>query len=152
MKNPKSSPISEVRITYDPPPLKNNAIKISNSKDAEIILREYWSNDISLLEESCALFLTRSHHVKALFKISRGGTTGTVIDPKILFSAALKGLASGIILAHNHPSGQHKPSQTDISLTKKLKEAGDLVDIPLLDHLILVPHSGYFSFADEGMI
>ena len=83
--------------------------------------------------------------------ISRGGVAGTVADPKLIFKEALENLASSIILVHNHPSGNRQPSAADISLTKKLKEAGNLLDLPVLDHLIYTDN-GYYSFADEGML
>ena len=83
--------------------------------------------------------------------VSRGGVSGTVVDPKIIFKIAVEHLASSIILCHNHPSGNLKPSDADISLTKKIKEAGALLEIPILDHLI-ISDTGYFSFADEGLM
>lgn len=103
-------------------------------------------------EEFNILYLNRANRVKGLFRLSRGGITGTVADGRILFAVALKTLATGIILSHNHPSESLKPSDTDIDLTLKLKEAGKLLDIIILDHLILTPHSGYYSFADEGIL
>jgi len=81
--------------------------------------------------------------------VSRGGTSGTVVDAKIIFAAAIKARADGIILAHNHPSGNLQPSQADLDLTRKLRQAGEVLDISILDHLILAPDSGYYSFADE---
>jgi DNA repair protein RadC len=80
-----------------------------------------------------------------------GGTSGTVVDPKQLFKSVLSENGVQIILAHNHPSGNLNPSSSDISLTKKLKEAGKLLDIPVLDHLIIT-NEGFFSFADEGLM
>ncbi|MFT5383884.1 MAG: DNA repair protein RadC [Saprospiraceae bacterium] len=85
-------------------------------------------------------------------KISSGGMAGTVVDAKIIFRKALEnGPASGIILAHNHPSGNLKPSQADIDITKKLKKAGETLDINVLDHLIIAGQS-YYSFADDGLL
>jgi DNA repair protein RadC len=84
-------------------------------------------------------------------RISEGGVAGTVADPKIIYKLALEELASGVVVAHNHPSGNLHPSQSDIDLTKKLKEAGRFLEIQLLDHLIIAGHR-YFSFTDEGMI
>jgi DNA repair protein RadC len=102
-------------------------------------------------EEFHVLLLNRSNHVIRKEFVSRGGVSGTVVDPKIIFKIALENLASSIILCHNHPSGNLRPSDQDISLTRKLKEAGMLLEIPILDHLI-VSDNGYFSFADEGMM
>jgi DNA repair protein RadC len=83
--------------------------------------------------------------------ISLGGISGTVVDVRCIYQAALKASASSILLAHNHPSGNSEPSDADIKITKKLKDAGKLLDITLLDHLILLPE-GYTSLADEGLL
>lgn len=101
-------------------------------------------------EEFWILLLNRSNHVIGRSNISRGGTAGTVVDAKIVFKKALEMQASGLILCHNHPSGSLKPSQADISVTRKLKEGGTYLDISVLDHLI-VSEKGYCSLADEGM-
>ncbi|MBK7233817.1 MAG: JAB domain-containing protein [Saprospiraceae bacterium] len=144
--------VAEVKVQYLPKPSILNQPKVHNSSDAEKILRFNWSSDIGLIEEFNVLFLNRANNVKGILRLSRGGLTGTVADPRILFAAALKGLASGIIAGHNHPSGNLKPSSQDIELTKKLKEIEKLHDIQLIDHIILAPHSGFYSFADEGML
>ncbi|HEY8938285.1 MAG TPA: DNA repair protein RadC [Cyclobacteriaceae bacterium] len=102
-------------------------------------------------EEFWVLLLNRANRVTKKKQISLGGVAGTVADPKIIFKFALDELASGIILAHNHPSGNLTASQADIDLTKKLKEAGKLLDIQVLDHLIIAGKR-YFSFADEGLL
>ncbi len=102
-------------------------------------------------EEFWVLFLNRSSAVLKKELISRGGVSGTVVDTKIIFKAAIESLASSVILCHNHPSGNIKPSEQDIQITKKLVEAGKFLEIPILDHVI-VSEAGYYSFADEGMI
>lgn len=102
-------------------------------------------------EEFVILMLNRANHIINKYKLSKGGVAGTVVDQKIVFKEALDNLASGIILCHNHPSGNLKPSPEDLSLTKKLKQAGDLLDIKVMDHII-VAGNGYFSFADEGFM
>lgn len=102
-------------------------------------------------EEFWVLLLNRANRVTKKKQISLGGVAGTVADPKIIFKLALEELASGIILAHNHPSGNLTASQADIDLTKKLKEAGKLLDIQVLDHLIIAGKK-YLSFADEGLL
>jgi DNA repair protein RadC len=84
-------------------------------------------------------------------QVSKGGISGTVVDPRLIYKWALDHLASAIIVAHNHPSGQLKPSASDIKLTGKLKKAGELLEIPLLDHLIL-NGEGYLSFSDEQLL
>ena len=102
-------------------------------------------------EQFWVIMLNRSNKVIHKRAISLGGVSGTVADPKVIFKKALDDLASGIILAHNHPSGNKKPSQADIDLTKKLQNSGKLLEIPILDHIIFTD-DGYFSFADEGLL
>lgn len=97
------------------------------------------------------ILLNRANQVIKKQHISTGGVSGTVADPKIIFKAALENLASAIILVHNHPSGNLKPSQADLNLTNKVKNAGALLEIPVLDHLIFTDE-GYLSFADEGLL
>ncbi|MEM9990871.1 MAG: DNA repair protein RadC [Bacteroidota bacterium] len=101
-------------------------------------------------EEFWILLLNRANQVVKKEQISRGGTAGTVVDAKIVFRKALAGEASSIILVHNHPSGNLRPSQADKDITQKLKTAGKALDIAVLDHLI-VSSKGYYSFADEGI-
>ena len=125
------------------------APKITSSKDAFLVLQPHLM-DIQH-EEFWVLLLNRANRVIKPIQISRGGVAGTVADPKIIFKYALDQLASAIILAHNHPSGNLQPSQADIQLTKKLVEAGKWLDLPILDHLILSDYS-YYSFGDEGKI
>lgn len=102
-------------------------------------------------EEFWMLLLSRNNSVIAKELVSRGGISGTICDPKIIFGIALQHQASYIILAHNHPSGNLKPSQQDIDLTKRLSQAGRVLDIKIVDHLIITNES-YFSFGDEGLI
>ncbi len=97
------------------------------------------------------VLLNRANRVIKKQQISRGGVSGTVADPKIIFKIALEELASGIVLAHNHPSGNAQPSQADIDLTRKMKESGKLLDIQVLDHVIVAGKT-YYSFADEGLM
>lgn len=123
--------------------------KVSASADAYQIIKA----DLLDLphEEFWVLILNRANRVIKKQQISQGGVAGTVADPKIIYKSALDSLASGIILAHNHPSGNLTPSQADIDLTKKLKEAGKMLEIQVLDHIIVAGQK-YFSFADEGML
>jgi DNA repair protein RadC len=102
-------------------------------------------------EEFWVLLLNRAQRLIKKKRISEGGVSGTVADPKIIFKLALEELASGVIVVHNHPSGNLNPSQSDIDLTRKLKEAGKIMEIQLLDHLIIAGKK-YYSFADEGMV
>lgn len=102
-------------------------------------------------EEFWILMLNRGNQVLKRVQVSLGGVAGTVVDAKIIFKRALEIPASAIILCHNHPSGNLRPSMPDIEITKKIKAGAELIDIKVLDHLI-VSERGYFSFADEGMM
>ena len=123
--------------------------QIVTSKDAVDIFQPMLGDNAH--EEFWILFLNRANIVTGKHAVSSGGMTGTVVDPKMVFQAALEAKAVGIILCHNHPSGNVKPSQQDIDLTKKLVAAGKLMEISILDHII-VAQSSYYSFADEGMM
>ncbi|HKK67443.1 MAG TPA: DNA repair protein RadC [Bacteroidales bacterium] len=102
-------------------------------------------------EEFWVLFLDRANKVIDKKKLSSGGTIGTVIDVKLVLKSALEKLAQGLIVMHNHPSGNKKPSQSDVNITMKLKNAAELMDISLLDHIIITGN-GYYSFADESLL
>jgi len=102
-------------------------------------------------EEFWILFLNRANKVINQMKLSQGGVSGTVTDVRIIMKKALEYLASGIIVCHNHPSGNLTPSEADIKITRKIKEAGELIDIQLLDHLI-ISEKNYYSFADNGIL
>lgn len=102
-------------------------------------------------EEFWIILLNRANGLLKKEQVSSGGISGTVADPKIIFKAALDQFASSIILVHNHPSGNLKPSRADLDLTKKMKHAGELLEIPVLDHIIF-GDEGYLSFADEGIL
>jgi DNA repair protein RadC len=123
--------------------------QINGSKD----VFEYFHANLSdtQYEEFWLLLLNRANKIIKKVIISEGGISGTVADPKRIFKTAIENNASSIILCHNHPSGNLKPSEADIKLTKKLKEAGALMDISVLDHII-VGEEKFFSFADEGII
>ncbi len=102
-------------------------------------------------EEFWVLFLNRANKIISIENASKGGITGTVVDPRLIFRRAIDMKACGLILVHNHPSGSTKPSHQDLELTKKIKSAGQLLDIQVMDHLI-VGEDQYLSFADEGIL
>jgi DNA repair protein RadC len=144
--------VAEIQLSYKPIVKPSLRPKITKSKDAYEILLHCWDQDsIEIFEQFRILLLNRAHKVLGSRLISSGGIAGTVADPKLIFAVALQGLASGIILAHNHPSGNLNPSQADIDLTKKLKEAGRFLELPVLDHIIVTSEK-YYSFADEGIL
>lgn len=122
---------------------------VSGSKDAYNYLKRFFI-DLNH-EEFWVLLMGQNCKVLGKELISKGGLAGTFADPKIIFNIALRYSAANIMLAHNHPSGNLKPSQPDIDLTKKIASAGRLLDIKVLDHLIFTD-AGYYSFADEGVI
>ena len=144
--------VSEINISYKPKFKPCERPQISCSKDLYNILFNNWDlNKLELQEQFKIILLNRANKVLGISEISTGGFAGTVADPKMIFSTALKACASSIILSHNHPSGNLKPSQADLNLTRKIKNGGEMLDIAVLDHIILTADS-YFSFADEGLL
>jgi DNA repair protein RadC len=123
--------------------------QIRSSKDVADIFQPLLSD--LLHEEFWILFLNRSNKVINRMKLSQGGISGTVTDIRIIMKNAVECLASGIIVCHNHPSGNLNPSDSDSKITQKIKEAGVLMDIQLLDHLI-ISEKDYYSFADNGLL
>ena len=122
---------------------------IISSKDVFAVMK---SSFLDLPHEDFwMLILNRANAVIKKELISRGGVAGTVVDTKIIFKTAIEHYASSIIICHNHPSGNKLPSEADIKITRSIKEAGKIMEIPLSDHLIMTD-SGYYSFADEGIL
>jgi DNA repair protein RadC len=129
--------------------------------EAEEVLQVKCSKDVADIfkallsdlphEEFWILFLNRSNKVINRMRLSQGGVSGTVTDVRVAMKKAVEYLASGIIVCHNHPSGNLTPSESDTKITLKMKEAGNLLDIQLLDHLI-ISENDYFSFADNGLL
>ena len=128
---------------------KTERPRIKCSADAYEVLKPYLT-DLQH-EEFWVILLNRANDVMKCERVSSGGVSGTIADPKMIFKVALEHLASGIILSHNHPSGNLSPSQVDKDLTQKLRAGGQHLDIPVLDHLIFTDKK-YFSFADEGIL
>jgi len=144
--------VAEVEITYRPKFKVSERPQISKSKDAYDILIQQWDKGkIALLEEFKILLLNRRNRVLGIVHISSGGLSGTVADPKVIFTSALKACASGIILCHNHPSGELDPSNEDLALTRRLVDAGKMLDLKILDHLIIC-NDEYYSFGDDGIL
>ena len=146
-----SAKVAEIEINYKNRVKSSDRIKISGSKDAYDVLCQLWSAKIEYVEEFYVLFMNRANQVLAITKVSEGGTCGCLVDPKRIFQTALKVNSQSLILSHNHPSCNATPSEADIQLTRKLKEAGAFLDIAVLDHLIITTE-GYYSFADEGLL
>lgn len=147
MQNPLLE-VAEIKISYST--TQTPKVKITSANDAYDVLLSSWDVDIiELQEEFKILLLNRSNQVLGIYPLSKGGITGTVVDLRLIFAVALKCNATGIILSHNHPSGKLLPSDSDITLTMKIKKGADLLDISLLDHLI-VTKKGFYSFSNEN--
>ena len=142
--------IAEIKISYSHIVKPSNQVKITSSKDVYNYVLPLWK-DIDYRESFAILLLSRNMKVLGLSWVSLGGISGTVVDPKIIFQAALKSSSSAIILLHNHPSSNTNPSDADLRITTKIKEGGKLLDIDVPDHLIITSEN-YLSMADEGFI
>lgn len=146
MKTYKSN-LPEIQLKYKTGEIKR--FKVTTSQDAYYAIKKLFDQDsLELREEFIAVFFNRHNNSIGWFKVSQGGLAGTVVDPKLVFSVALKAGAHSIILAHNHPSGECFPSEQDRRMTKKMQDGGKLLDIAILDHLI-VCEKAYFSFSDD---
>ena len=144
--------INEISVSYSK---RNfNYRNITTSLNLHDIVMQIYSTskcNIDLKEYFFIILLNRNNQVIGYNKLSEGGISGTVVDIRIAFAIALKSLATSMVLVHNHPSGNLKPSQQDITITKQFKDAGRILDIAILDHVIIAD-TGYFSFADSGMM
>ena len=126
--------------------------KIRSSKDSESVLREIMNQDtLEIQEEFCVIFLNNNNNSIGWYRVSTGGMTGTLVDVRLVLVTALQCGATSMILGHNHPSGQLKASKSDIIITKKLQDAGKLLDIRVLDHLIITDES-FLSLSDDNFL
>lgn len=145
--------VSEIELRYRSKVTASDRPECLTSEAAHELFRNWWDADcMELFEEFNVLLLDRAGRAIGIYRASQGGTVGTVVDPKLVFGAAIKCRAESIIIAHNHPSGQLRPSHADSAVTTKLVQAGKLLDIPVNDHIILSPEGGYYSFSDDGLI
>lgn len=144
--------VSEIELVYKSKVKASERPLIKSAAFAyQLLLSQWEETTLELAEQSKVLLMSKANRVMGIYRISTGGISGTVVDPRLLFTAALKANASAIILAHNHPSGNLQPSEQDLAITNKIRQAGQLLDITLLDHLIITSE-GFFSFAEEGLI
>lgn len=142
--------VAEVELIYKSKVKRSMLPKITCPYDAYAILADNWDKyKIDYVEEFKVMMLNRANQVLCIYPLATGGTTSVTVDPKLIFTAALKSGAAVIIIAHNHPSGQLVPSAADKQLTAKVVQAGKLLDIPVVDHII-VTSEGYYSFSREG--
>ena len=139
--------ISEYSLKYTKSEIQKT--KITTSESASNVIRKFYFDDINIYESFFILLLNRANNTTGFAKISQGGTAGTFVDIKIIAKYAVESLSSAVIICHNHPSGNIKPSEVDINITKKIKDALLLLDIRLTDHIIL-SENNYYSFADNG--
>lgn len=144
--------VAEVELIYRNPVKPSQRPKITSAKDTYELLLNRWDADkISLVEQFKVLLLNQGSRVLGMYELSSGGISSTVADIRLIFAAALKAGATGIILSHNHPSGNLKPSREDIVLTNQMVSAGIILNIKVLDHIILSAED-YYSFSTEGKI
>jgi DNA repair protein RadC len=149
---PEWSRVAEVEIVYKPRIKNSQRPQVQDSAAIYHVLKQLWDmNRIEVTEELKVLLLNCDSRVIGVYNASAGGITSTLVDPRLILATALKSLATGIILAHNHPSGNLKPSRQDKEVTKKLITAAKYHDIAVIDHIIIT-REGYYSFADEGLI
>lgn len=145
----KSSCLSEIEVSYKTKVKVSDRPKITDAESAYKILQEVYNpSKIEHVEEFVILLLNRANAVLGWAKISTGGVSGTVCDPKVIFQIALNANASAIVLSHNHPSGNTRPSHQDIELTKRIQEIGKILEISILDHIIVTSES-YRSMSNE---
>jgi DNA repair protein RadC len=142
--------LPEIKISYKGG--RSSSHRVTNAQETHEVLREIFDADtLQWKEESILLCLNSAHRLLGYYKISSGGMSGTVMDPRIIYTVALSAGATAIIVSHNHPSGSLKPSTADQEITNKLKDAGKLLDIKFLDHIIVTQES-FFSFAENNLL
>ncbi len=145
--------IAEIKVSYKTKVKASDRPHVDSSNTAkDLLIKSFDPDTIELFETSKAMYLNRSNKVIGVITISEGGLTGTIMDVRKILAPAINLMANGIILCHNHPSGNEKPSENDILITQKVKEAAKFFDITVLDHLIITPDLRYYSLADEGVI
>ena len=143
---------AEIKVIYTPKLKTSECLVVRNSRDSANLAGKVIADMgyVAQREAFIVLLLNRSNRVLGWHLVSVGGLSATLVDPKIIFQVALKCNATGIIISHNHPSGDVRPSPEDIRMTKKIYEGGNLLVIKLLDHVIVTEGEEYYSFADEG--
>ena len=142
--------VAEVELIYKTTVKPSQRPQLKTSQDCYELLKLTWDeNKIKFVEQFKVILLNKAQRVLEIYEMSSGGVSGTVADPRLIFIAALKTNTVNVVLAHNHPSGNLRPSKSDEELTHKIKQGGILLEIKVIDHII-ISSEGYFSFADEG--
>lgn len=145
--------VNEIQIRYKERRGTLKSLSLSSSREvAQLLYNDWDKGTIGLHETFKVLLLNQSNQIKGIHVLSVGGINATLVDVRILFAIVLKSLSVGIILVHNHPSGQLKASTPDRELTKKIQQAARLFDVRVLDHIILAPDGRYYSFSDNGIL
>lgn len=148
--DPLLSTLAEIKISYSHKVPPSKLPKIKSSFDAINLFRESWDVDtIEMVETFKVLFLNRANRALGIMMVSTGGIATALADPSRVFAGAIKAAAHAMILCHNHPSGNTHPSASDIALTKRMRQTGEIIGIKVLDHIILTSESTY-SMADGG--
>ena len=144
--------VAEVELVYKTTVKPSQRPQLKTSKDCYELLKQTWDeNKIEFVEQFKVILLNKAQRVLGIYEMSTGGVAGTVADPRLIFIAALKANACSVILSHNHPSGNLKPSRADEELTHKIYHGGKYLEIAVIDHIIITTE-GYFSFADNGLL
>ena len=145
--------LQEISISYKLAEGQDKKKVVTNSLDAyEQMIKFFDKDTITCQEQIVVMYLNRANNPIGVIPLFKGGLTSSIVDIKLIISIALKSLASGIVVSHNHPSGNLKASSADLLITNKLKDACQLLELSLFDHLIVAPGGNYLSFADEGML
>ena len=147
MKKTYKSKISEFSLKYTKTDIQKT--KVTTSESASNVIRKFYFDDINIYESFFILLLNRANNTTGFAKISQGGTAGTVVDIKIIAKYAVDSLSSSVIICHNHPSGDKRPSDADLNITRRIKDALLLLDVKLFDHIIITEND-FYSFADNG--
>ena len=147
MKKTYKSKISEFSLKYTKTDIQKT--KVTTSESASNVIRKFYFDDINIYESFFILLLNRANNTTGFAKISQGGTAGTVVDIKIIAKYAVESLSSAVIICHNHPSGDKRPSDADLNITRRIKDALLLLDVKLFDHIIITEND-FYSFSDNG--
>jgi len=143
--------VSEIQVSYRPA-IGRKPIIVSALDVVTEALPFFKDGTLALQEQFLAMYVNRANRLLGVYPMSMGGITGTSVDIRLILSVALKIVASGLILVHNHPSGNLQPSQSDKEMTERIQEACQYFEIPVLDHVIIDPEHRYFSFAENGLL
>lgn len=145
--------IAEVKVSYTSKVKAKDRVQVRTSADAYNAVRSLYDEDtIDYVESSHVLLLNRANQIIGKKLLSTGGTSSCIVDVKVIAQISLSTNAHAIIMTHNHPSGNISASDQDVQITRRVKDALDLFDIKVLDHIIVTSDNGYTSMADEGLM